>query len=164
MRICEHNKERRLTTSAAALETHRFSFADVQFTGPGPRTFVSTILFILASGFQYDCHAYLASLPSPSTTSKTKSDGSTKTDYQLPDHPAFSALIAPHYTAECAIYLSLAWLAAPRGAWINETLLCAVVFVVVNLGVTAYGTKRWYEEKFGSEAVRGKWRMIPFVY
>lgn len=40
----------------------------------------------------------------------------------------------------------------------------ALVFVVVNLGVTAEGTKRWYEKRFGVEAVREKWRMIPAVY
>lgn len=46
----------------------------------------------------------------------------------------------------------------------NRTLICAVLFVAVNLGVTAKGTKKWYGEKFGVEKVQGKWRMIPGVF
>lgn len=90
--------------------------------------------------------------------------GSEKSGYRLPEHPAFSSLIAPHYTAECLIYLSLAVLAAPQGAWLNWTLTCALVFVAVNLGITANGTKEWYQRRFGPKAVEGKWRLIPAVY
>ncbi|KAK4548652.1 hypothetical protein LTR36_009563 [Oleoguttula mirabilis] len=145
-----------------ALQEHSFSLNDLTIAAPTLRTFVSTLLFILASGFQYDCHAYLASLKS--TTSSSKSDEPRKSDYKLPEHPAFSSLIAPHYTAECLIYVSLALLAAPRGVWMNWTLVCALIFVVVNLGVTADGTKSWYETRFGKKAVEGKARMIPLVW
>jgi 3-oxo-5-alpha-steroid 4-dehydrogenase 3 len=41
---------------------------------------------------------------------------------------------------------------------------CALLFVMVNLGITAEGTKQWYERRFGREATRGKWRMIPPIY
>lgn len=63
-------------------------------------------VFILASGVQHDCHAYLASLPK----------------YTLPIHPIFQSFICPHYTAECLIYLSLAFISAPKGALINRTM------------------------------------------
>ena len=84
--------------------------------------------------------------------------------YKLPEHPAFSSLIAPHYTAECLVYVSLAIAAAPQGMWLNWTLVCALVFVAVNLGVTADGTKAWYERQFGRKAVEGKARMVPLVW
>lgn len=141
--------------STAALRRHTLSASDLAIAAPDLRTFISIILFILASGVQHDCHAYLASL---------KSNSKDQSEYKLPEHPAFSALIVPHYTAECVIYLALAVFAAPQGAAMNWSLVCALVFVVVNLGVTADGTKDWYERKFGKKAVEGKWRMIPFVY
>lgn len=76
----------------------------------------------------------------------------------------FSRIICPHYTAECIIYLSLALLGAPEGETVNKTLLSAVIFVAVNLGVTASTTRKWYKEKFGEAAVQGKWNMIPLIY
>lgn len=82
----------------------------------------------------------------------------------MPDHPVFQRLVCPHYTAECVIYLSLAILAAPTGKLLNWTIISAMVFVAVNLGVTADGTWRWYQKKFESGSVNGRWRMIPFVY
>lgn len=102
----------------------------------------------MASGIQHDCHHYLASLKK----------------YTVPLHPLFLRVLCPHYTAECVIYLSLALLAAPRGEMVNKTLLCGLLFVVVNLGVTAGNSKRWYIEKFGEDSVRGRWRMIPGIY
>jgi 3-oxo-5-alpha-steroid 4-dehydrogenase 3 len=72
--------------------------------------------------------------------------------------------LAPHYLAECTEYLALAIAGAPPGQWINKTLACAFVFVVVNLGVTAYGSKKWYEQRFGESPIRGKARMIPFLW
>jgi 3-oxo-5-alpha-steroid 4-dehydrogenase 3 len=102
----------------------------------------------MASGLQHDCHHYLASLKK----------------YTLPSHPLFEWIVCPHYTAECVIYLSLALLAAPSGEQINKTILCGLLFIVVNLGVTAASSKRWYMQKFGEQNVRHKWKMIPFLY
>ena len=105
-------------------------------------------VFILASGVQHDCHAYLASLPR----------------YTLPIHPVFQSFICPHYTAECLIYLSLAFIAAPKGALINRTMFTVFVFVSANLTVTATTSKEWYERKFGKEAVAHRWIMLPGLY
>lgn len=117
-------------------------------------------MFMLASGFQYDCHAYLASLKN---TKQTDAVAATS-HYQLPEHPAFSICWTPHYLAECLIYLALAIAAAPKGAVLNWTFVTTLVFVMTNLGVTAFGTGQWYEQKFGAEAVKGKARMIPFIF
>ncbi len=62
------------------------------------------------------------------------------------------------------IYLSLALIAAPKGELINKTIFTALIFVLVNLGITAGMTKDWYEKKFGKEAVARRWRMIPFIF
>jgi 3-oxo-5-alpha-steroid 4-dehydrogenase len=112
------------------------------------RTAVAVTIFGFASFQQNECHRHLASLKK----------------YSLSDHGLFRYLICPHYTCECLIYLALAVVAAPRGQLVNQTILCAVFFVAVNLGVTAVGTKEWYRQKFGSEKVAGKWAMIPFIF
>lgn len=97
---------------------------------------------------QHRCHKYLAGLKK----------------YSLPEKGMFRWFVCPHYTCECLLYLSLVIGAAPRGQLYNRTVLCALIFVAVNLGVTAYGTKKWYIEKFGVGKVADKWTMIPFVY
>ena len=105
-------------------------------------------IFLFASGIQHDCHVYLSSLKK----------------YTLPTHPAFRNVVCPHYTAECVIYVCLAFLAAPRGQIVNKTILTGLVFVVVNLGVSAGISKQWYIEKFGKENVEHRRRMIPYLY
>ncbi|KAI5236851.1 hypothetical protein E4T42_09347 [Aureobasidium subglaciale] len=125
-----------------------FEFSHLTIEPPSLRTFVGCLIFILASGVQHDCHAYMASLKK----------------YSVPEHPVFNHLVCPHYFAECLIYFAIAIVAAPVGAWLNWTVACALVFVGVNLGVTADGTREWYVQKFGPESVGGKWKMVPFVF
>jgi len=105
-------------------------------------------LFALASVSQHLCHVHLASLQK----------------YSLPSHFLFKFLVCPHYFAECVIYLSLALMAAPQEEIFNLTLLSGLLFVAVNLGVTAQTARQWYEENFGQTAVVRKWNMIPFVF
>ncbi|KAF3006654.1 hypothetical protein E8E13_008225 [Curvularia kusanoi] len=101
---------------------------------------------------QHSYHAYLYRL-------RTENKG-----YQLPTHPIFSDLLCPHYTCETAIYLGLSFLAAPTGRFVNWTLFCGTIFVAVNLGVTAIGTKDWYIERFGRDKVGSRKRMVPGVW
>ncbi|PYH43254.1 putative 3-oxo-5-alpha-steroid 4-dehydrogenase [Aspergillus saccharolyticus JOP 1030-1] len=122
---------------------------DVKVTiAPSLRTFVFLPIFLLASGLQHDGHHYLFSLKK----------------YTLPTHPLFHSLVCPHYTAECVVYLALAFLAAPQGELVNKTIVAALVFVALNLGLTAANTRRWYMQKFGQDSMRGKWNMIPGIY
>lgn len=107
---------------------------------------------LMAHVLQHSYHAYLYHL-------RTENKG-----YQLPTHRIFSNLLCPHYTCETAIYLMLSILAAPEGRVVNWTLLCGAVFVAVNLGVTAIGTKEWYMEKFGRDKVGPRKRMIPGIW
>ncbi|KAF2834506.1 hypothetical protein M501DRAFT_590721 [Patellaria atrata CBS 101060] len=117
---------------------------------PSARTFLILPSFILASGLQHDIHAYLSSLP--------------KNPYTFPTHPNFAYTLTPHYTCECIIYLSLALLAAPAGMWVNRTVLFGLVFVIVNLGITAKGTREWYAREFGEEKVKGRATMLPGIW
>ncbi|KAI9375736.1 hypothetical protein BJX61DRAFT_95676 [Aspergillus egyptiacus] len=134
---------------AGTVLTHQLSLDDFSLTSRfSGRTLLCLPMFIVASGIQHDCHFYLYSLKK----------------YSLPTHPLFGRIICPHYTAECMIYLSMALLAAPKGETANKTMLSALVFVAVNLGITASNTRQWYKQKFGEEAVRGKWNMIPILY
>lgn len=147
--------------TAATLVNHTPSKADLSFDVPSIRIIVSILIFILASGLQNDAHSYLAKLKYMKPNEEGRED---EHGYKVPAHPIFVSLIAPHYTAECAMWLSIALIAAPEDQPINYTLLCALIFVVVNLGITARGTKQWYEAKFGADSVKDKWVLIPSVY
>lgn len=105
-------------------------------------------LFLFGSVMQYRCHHHLANLKK----------------YSLPNRGMFRRIVCPHYTCECLIYLSLAVLASPEGYWCNRSLLSVLLFVAVNLGVTAHGTRNWYIEKFGQDKVHDKWIIIPLVF
>ncbi|OJK02808.1 hypothetical protein ASPACDRAFT_40121 [Aspergillus aculeatus ATCC 16872] len=134
---------------AGTLLARPIALDDVKVTiAPSLRTFVFLPIFLLASGLQHDAHHYLFSLKK----------------YTLPTHPLFHRLVCPHYTAECVIYLSLAFLAAPQGGTINKTILAAMAFVAINLGLTTANTRRWYIQKFGRSSMQGKWNMIPGIY
>ncbi|KAF2721239.1 hypothetical protein K431DRAFT_75153 [Polychaeton citri CBS 116435] len=152
---------------SSSLGRHDFRFlTEVAVPAPSLRSFLCVLGFLMASGVQHDCHTYLSSLKSPpSSTSGSTSQVSSQTDtYRIPTHPAFNRILTPHYFCECLIYLFLTIAAAPRGYWINRTLGCALVFVAVNLGVTARGTREWYRRRFGGASIEGKYNMIPFIY
>lgn len=133
---------------APALMSTDEPLGDAAISAPSLSTFAFLPLFLLASGIQYDIHAYLNSLRK----------------YTLPSHPAFENIVSPHYTAECAIYFSMLFLTAPRGQVVNQTMLTALVFVVIELGVSADISKRWYRQKFGGHLVQHKWRIIPGIW
>ncbi|KAF1979303.1 3-oxo-5-alpha-steroid 4-dehydrogenase-like protein [Bimuria novae-zelandiae CBS 107.79] len=107
---------------------------------------------LTAQMFQHLYHAYLYRLRIQNR------------DYQLPSHWLFPNLLCPHYTCDIAFYVLLSLLGAPAGHIVNWTLASAAVFSATNLGVTAAGTKAWYEEKFGKDKVSGRRRMIPWVW
>ena len=132
----------------AALVSTDSVYLSITRSAPSLKTIIGIPIFILASGVQHDCHAYLASLPK----------------YTLPTHPNFQAIICPHYLSECLIYLSLAIIGAPRNTLFNKTILAAFIFVGANLAVTASNSKEWYEKKFGKEAVAGRWKMVPWLF
>ncbi|KIW73893.1 hypothetical protein PV04_01974 [Phialophora macrospora] len=124
------------------------------------RKILCTVVFLCASERQNRYHRHLSSLKK----------------YTLPEKHAFQYLIAPHYTMECVIYLSMAVLDVPSvinqhrqlptSMTLNWTLFCTLVFVAVNLGVTADGTKEWQRKKFPDESFRiaKRWKIIPWLF
>lgn len=117
-------------------------------TWPSVKELVGLSLFLFAWSMQYRCHKHLAGLKK----------------YSLPESGMFRYLICPHYTCECLLYLSLAIVAAPGDQLYNRTLMCGMIFVAANLGVTASGTRKWYASKFGDAKITNKWNMIPLIY
>ncbi|KAL6908828.1 3-oxo-5-alpha-steroid 4-dehydrogenase domain-containing protein [Trichoderma evansii] len=113
-----------------------------------PQIIIGAAIFVFAASQQNKCHRYLASLKK----------------YTLPSEGWFQYLVSPHYTFECLVYVGLAVAGAPKGAFFNRSVLYILLFVVSNLGMTAYGTKKWYAEKFGADKLVGKWNIIPFVF
>ncbi|KAI8671515.1 Polyprenol reductase [Fusarium keratoplasticum] len=114
-----------------------------------PRKVPSALaLYVVACLKQNQCHRYLASLKK----------------YTLPSEGWFEYLVCPHYTCECLLYVAIAWIAAPPGQLLNKTVLCGLLFVAVNLGATAHGTRKWMANKFGADKVAKRWTMIPLVF
>ena len=139
-----------LPTLAPALTIDPWSLFTTLNHVPNLPEIVAVFTSLAMASQQHKQHTYLASLPK----------------YTLPTEGAFRYLVAPHYRAECAIYLSLAVLSAPVGGFANWTVLCAFIFVCVNLTITADGTKKWMLEKFPEqrkEVVR-RARMMPGVF
>ena len=147
-----------ITTNVAIIVEHHPLSKQSYWVGEGLNLFgdpyfVGAFLTFLLAGYkQHEFHEYLGTLQK----------------YTLPNAGSFRTIVAPHYTAECGIYLALAVMSAPTGHVINKTMVCAAVFVIVNLGVTAEGTKTWMEEKFQDEKdakeVKRRWRMVPYVW
>lgn len=134
-----------LITTLSIFASSRHLLPITTFPLPPPpllKTTLSLLLFLLTSTLQHKTHLYLLSLPK----------------YTLPPatHPLFAQSLSPHYLFEILIYLSLAILSAPPHNLINKTMICAVVFVAVNLGVSAGRTWGWYRDRFGEKAVAGK--------
>jgi 3-oxo-5-alpha-steroid 4-dehydrogenase 3 len=136
-----------MLASAAILMSTKPTLRSLHIDPPSLRTFIGLPIFVLASGIQHDIHSYLAALKK----------------YSLPQHPMFAACICPHYLCECFIYLSLAIIAAPMGTWLNWTILSGLIFVSINLGITAKGTRKWYARKFKDERIMFKACMIPGI-
>lgn len=114
------------------------------------RVLLGFCMFLVASLMQHLAHAHLASLPK----------------YSLPRHWLFRKLIAPHYTAECGIYLGLAMITASDQHIYNPILFSMVLLTTVNLSITAHDTKGWMMAKFrGAEKeIRKKYCMFLGIW
>ncbi|KAF2101832.1 hypothetical protein NA57DRAFT_73272 [Rhizodiscina lignyota] len=118
------------------------------------------VLAIRSMWLQHKLHRYLYNL-------RTRPRGQANSNvaqpkYSLPDYGPFKATFTPHYLVEMSTYGYLTFMAAPEGHWANKTLSCALVLVVVNLGVTAIETREWYAKRFGEEAVKDR-RVFPLL-
>ena len=107
-------------------------------------------LFAGGSWLQYSCHKHLASLP--------------KYTPPAASHAAFRYIVCPHYSAEVMIYVGLAMAGASDGTWFGRTLATVPVFALVALGGVSAGTREWERQKWGEDAVKGRWRILPGVW
>jgi 3-oxo-5-alpha-steroid 4-dehydrogenase 3 len=115
---------------------------------PSRRAILAIAIFIFASLKQNECHRHLAGLKK----------------YTLPYRGWFQYIVCPHYTSECLIYVALSLAASPPGRVVNSTVFTGLLFVAVNLGITANATQKWYADKFGAAKVASRWKMIPFIF
>lgn len=117
---------------------------------------VSTLLgiglFLYASYHQYKCHSILAAL----RINKKNDDGQ---HYRVPYGDWFEYLVAPHYTCDALIYLSLCILYQGQ----SIILLCGFLWTLVNLSIVASETKVWYMATF-PDFPKKRWIMVPGLY
>lgn len=112
------------------------------------KTIMGTSIYVVGWVKQNECHTHLAGLKK----------------YTLPEQGWFRYIVCPHYTSECLIYLGISIASAPAEQTLNRTVVLGLVFVAINLGMTAAGTKQWYAQKFGADRLATRWRMIPFIF
>ncbi|KAL3425990.1 3-oxo-5-alpha-steroid 4-dehydrogenase [Phlyctema vagabunda] len=120
----------------------------LRFSKASMKTSLAIGLFAIGSGIQHECHVHLAGLKK----------------YTLPQHRFFKKIVCPHYTSECLIYIALAIMAAPKGQYLNKTMVSGLIFVIANLAATADSSRKWYIKKFGAENLQERWRMVPYVW
>ncbi|SCU86008.1 LADA_0D11584g1_1 [Lachancea dasiensis] len=99
----------------------------------------SLLMFAMASWDQHQNHCHLAQLRK----------------YTLPTYGLFRVVGSPHYLDEVGIYLALAMYTNSFKMW-----LC-VVWVMVNLTISALETRYWYRRKFPATAP--SYAIIPWV-
>ncbi|OMJ14958.1 Polyprenol reductase 1 [Smittium culicis] len=79
---------------------------------------------------------------------------------QIPMGGWFSLISSPHYTFEILMYLSLLVLSGIN----SPTLLSLVLWVIVNLTISATETHRWYLQTFDDKYPRGRYAIFPLIW
>ena len=79
--------------------------------------------------------------------------------YNIPQGFWFTYCSSPHYTAEVVLYVALITLS---DSWGISTFLL-MTMVLMNLGLSATMTQRWYLDKFEDYPKR-RWAMIPGIF
>lgn len=105
------------------------------------------LMCLLAQIVQHQEHRHLANV-------RTKCQPGQYIDHR---HGLFRFLVAPHYTAEIVIYLSLAVL--NHG---NANLSFTVLWTIAILGTSALQTDEWGRQKFPTWGSR--WILIPGIF
>lgn len=129
---------------------------------------VGLAFFLWASWHQHQCHRILANLRVPASSSPSSKQTDSQ-EYKVPFGDWFQYFVTPHYSAEMLLYLGL-YLMVSSSLVVTPTtcptLLIALVWVVVNLGIVSRETDAWYKTRFGPEYGGKHCRriLIPFVY
>ncbi len=87
-------------------------------------------------------------------------EGEEKRHYEIPQAGLFKVVLYPHYLVEWVEWFGF-WMAA---GWGCVPARCFLVNEVAAMLPRAVRGRRWYVERFGEEAVRGRWAVIPGVW
>ncbi|KAJ2888307.1 hypothetical protein FB639_000730 [Coemansia asiatica] len=109
-------------------------------------------LYIYASVRQWRCHHILYRLRNQAVQQNS--------GYVVPDGDLFSLVACPHFLCEILIYLAI-WIATGFQA---TSLIWTIFWTVINLGITARETQRWYRQKFGSKYPRCRKALVPYIW
>lgn len=113
-------------------------FKVTQKAKPDIVLFLSLLLFLVASTDQFLNHAHLSGIKK----------------YRIPRYGLFQRIVCAHYLDEIFIYLAV------FGVLRTRTSFLALVFVIVNLSISAIETRNYY--KLREEGKVPKWSIIPF--
>ena len=80
--------------------------------------------------------------------------------YEIPQAGLFKVVLYPHYLVEWIEWFGF-WMAA---GWGCVPARCFLVNEVAAMLPRAVRGRRWYAERFGEEAVKGRWAVIPGVW
>jgi 3-oxo-5-alpha-steroid 4-dehydrogenase 3 len=115
----------------------------------------SIILFLYGNYYQYKLHLILYNLK----TNNNKNNTNSPQVYKLPVGLWFQNICCPHYFAEIIIY-SRFLLLKP----FKISLLCLLLWVVINLSIVANTNYNWYKKQFKDTIPKNWYRIIPGIY
>ncbi|SCU82656.1 LANO_0B07096g1_1 [Lachancea nothofagi CBS 11611] len=115
------------------------TFTNEKHASSLPLRLLAIFIFALASWDQYKNHSHLSELRK----------------YNLPTYGLFKIVASPHYLDEIFIYFALTLYAT------SCKMLFCMLWVVVNLSISALETKTWYLQKFPQTTPR--FAIIPYV-
>jgi hypothetical protein len=123
------------------------------------------LLFCIGSYKQYESHVILAKLRGKEVDTvkhhyqQFHPDLTPRHQYYIPFGGWFTYCSSPHYFCEILIYCSFAFISS------FDLVQClCLVWVAMNLFITADATHQWYQRKFAEEYPRHRTRLIPFLY
>ena len=135
----------------ASSETVSLHMIPLQFF-LSPNVILGTLLFLIASYHQFNCHRILADLRKPSA----KTASST---YSIPYGDWFKYLSAPHYIADLLVYIAYLIISGgtcPLIWWLNIYTSSAMLYCAIT-------THYWYKETF-KDYPKDRKSVLPFIF
>ncbi|KAL7749176.1 hypothetical protein RI367_005326 [Sorochytrium milnesiophthora] len=158
----------------ASANLHRHSTSTPRDSASRVLSAVGLALYGTASYIQHAHHRLLAAQPKPFATTRAHGSHLSKPHYTLPKGGLFAHVVAPHYFAECLLYVSFAVLqlsayssssSSSNIMPIMAASLACLLWVVLTMMINAHQTWKYYHNVPPSS--RGQLparRLIPFVW
>jgi 3-oxo-5-alpha-steroid 4-dehydrogenase 3 len=119
------------------------------------------VVFLLGLWAQYQQHRHHRLLANLRINPQTNSSHKSPT-YKIPTGGWFRMVSCPHYLAEIILYMCFTILVAFDHS--TRRMGLVLLFVVLNLSVTAIRTHRWYCEHCPGYIHLQRRALIPFVF